>query len=355
VAILLIRDFFFAQVNEFGWAGYQRHNPRPSMSLSKSRTAWTAMARVKYDVLTDKSWTHSEFIARPLLPWTGKEQPILAINPSRLVVATGTSLHSYTFGISTDDAAPPIVLEGSCSLTTHRDRRSSITALTSIPDGGLDRTFVVGFQDGTCERIVLSGPSKRQTTATLRVHRSAAQPLHFPTGNKDFLESLSSSHNLLLSLSASGRATLADIDNRLPLSSTIDLKRRSWISHLCMESTSPYAAFGTSSATPLTIHPITNDQLSQLPSAVLGQAESARTGSAVYGICSGPPSSSWGSSPQVVVSGWYNGIVSVHDLRSSSRGCASDSLAPLCPVLTLPGQVRQTGVETVGRLLWDGW
>ncbi|KAF7365076.1 F-box domain-containing protein [Mycena venus] len=340
--------FFYALVNEFGWAGYQRNNPRPSMCLAKSRAAWTAKDSVKYDVLADKFWSQFEFIARPLAPpWTGKEQPILAINPSRLVVAAGTSIYSYTFGISSKDEAPPIVLEGSCSLTAHRDRRSYITALTFIPDGGLDQTLCVGFQDGTFERILLAGRSKRQANAaTLRVHRSAVQPLHLP--NKDLLESLSSSRNMLLSLSASGRATLADIDTppSPSSSSSVDLGTRSWVSHLVMQSTSPYAAFGTSSATPLTIHSITNDRLTPLPSAILGQAESVRMGSAVYGICQGPPSSLWGSSPEVVVSGWYNGTVSIHDLRSSSRGCASDSSspAPLRPVLTL---VNSWSVEPI--------
>ncbi|KAJ7795596.1 hypothetical protein B0H14DRAFT_2918897 [Mycena olivaceomarginata] len=313
--------FFHAVVNDFGWAVYRRNNPRPSMSLFKSQTSgWTAKDSAKYDVLADKSWSQFEFIARPLAsPWAGKEQPILAINPSRLVIGAGSSIYSYTFGTSTNHDAPPVVLEGSCVLTTQRDRRSCITALTFIPDGGLDQTLCVGFQDGTFERIIISGRSKRQTTANLRVQRSTAQPLHLPS--KDLLESLSSSRSSLLSLSAGGRATFTDIAIPSAVTSTIELGTRSWVSHLSMESTSPYAAFGTSSATPVTIHSITNDRLAQIPSAVLGQAASVRNGSAV------------------VVSGWYNGSVSIHDLRSSSRGCAPEttphSPAPLRPVVTL--------------------
>jgi hypothetical protein len=309
------------------------------MSLLKSQTSgWTAKYSAKYDVLADKSWSQFEFIARPLAsPWAGKEQPILAINPSRLVIGAGSSIYSYIFGTSTNHDAPPVVLEGSCVLTTQRDRRSCITALTFIPDGGLDQTLCVGFQDGTFERIIISGRSKRQTTANLRVQRSTAHPLHLPS--KDLLESLSSSRSSLLSLSAGGRATFTDIAIHSAVTSTIELGTRSWVSHLSMESTSPYAAFGTSSATPLTIHSIANDRLAQIPSAVLGQPASVRNGSAVYGICGGPPSSLWGSSPEVVVSGWYNGSVSMHDLRSSSRGCAPEttphSPAPLRPVLTL--------------------
>ncbi|KAJ6508614.1 hypothetical protein C8R45DRAFT_1069294 [Mycena sanguinolenta] len=335
-ALSLTSWFFHALVNEFGWAGYQRKNPRPSMSLLKARAAWSAMDNIKYDVLTDRSWAQNEFVARPLAPqWSGKEQPVLAISPSRLVVGAGNVFYSYSFGLSTNGDAPSIVLEGSCTFTTHRDRRSCITALTFIPDGGLDQTLCVGFQDGSFERILLSSRSKHQTSSTLHVHRLAAHPLHLP--NKDFLESLSSSRSSLLSLSGSGRATFSDIETPT-LTSAIDLGARSWASRLCMESTSPYAAFGTSlRATPLTVYSITTDGLSQCPSAVLGQAQSGRLGSAVYGICGGPPSSLWGSSPEVVVSGWYDGTVSIHDLRSSSRGCATDDGLPalLRPVLTL--------------------
>ncbi|KAF7346488.1 F-box domain-containing protein [Mycena sanguinolenta] len=278
-ALSLTSRFFHALVNEFGWAGYQRKNPRPSMSLLKSRAAWSAMDSVKYDVLADRSWSQNDFVARPLAsPWSGKEQPILAISPSRLIVGAGNVIYSYTFGLSTNGEAPPIVMEGSCALITLHDRRSCITALTFIPDGGLDQTLCVGFQDGSFERILISSRSKHQTNTTLHVHRQAAHPLRLP--DKDFLESLSSSRTSLLSLSGSGQATFSDIETPT-LTSTIVLGVRSWASRLCMESTSPYAAFGTSlRATPLTIHSITSDALSQFPSAILGQAQPGRRGSA---------------------------------------------------------------------------
>ncbi|KAJ7784424.1 hypothetical protein B0H16DRAFT_1402337 [Mycena metata] len=326
--------FFHALVNEFGWAGYQRQNPRPSTSLTKSRMAWSPMARVKHDVLADRAWSLSEFIARPLsAPWPKKERPVMAINSSRLVVAAGTSIYSYTFGVSADNDAPPVALEGSCSLSAKHNRKNCITALTFIPDGGLDNTLCVGFQDGTLERVVLQGPSTRKADVTLRVQRAVPQPVH-----PDHIESLATSpgRNLLLSLSAGGRVVLEDTQN--PTStSAINLQTRSWVSHLCMESSSPYAAFGTSSLTPLAIHSIRNDRLTHRPVAVLAAVTPS---SAVYGICSGPPSSLWGASPEVVVSGWYNGTVSIHDLRSSSRSCspenqATDSPAPLRPEMTL--------------------
>ncbi|KAJ7211987.1 hypothetical protein GGX14DRAFT_497452, partial [Mycena pura] len=337
---------FHEFVNEFGWRAYRHRNPRPSMSLSKSRLSWTAMTSAKYDFLSDKAWSgiDSEFIARPLsAPWSGKEISLLAMNSSRLIVAAGDTIYSYVFGISTGNGSPPIILEGSCSLTAHHDTKSCITALNFLPDGGLDRTFCVGFQDGTHQRIQLSGPSKDQS---LRIHRSAAQSLQLPY--RDFLQNLSSSGNALLSLSASGRAALMNIDTFSVLS-TIELQRRSWVSHLCIDSSSPFAAFGMSSAmAPLTIHLVTPDQFFAHPSVLLSLSESAPLGSAVYDICRGPPTSAWGSSPQVVVSGWYNGIVAIHDLRSSSRVPTSTSApAPLRPVLTLRNYLSDEPVYSV--------
>ncbi|KAJ7644235.1 hypothetical protein FB45DRAFT_975799 [Roridomyces roridus] len=310
VALSQTCHIFYALVHEFGWAEYHRRNPRPSDSLAKARAKWTPVVRIKYDISVDNSWAQFQFVARPLSSaWPYKEQPVIATNSSRLVVAAGISLHSYTFGESTGCDSPPIVFEGSCSLGAHRDRSNYITALAFISD----QILCLGFQDGTCERIVINGPSKRKT---LRIQRGSRQQLHYP----DSCESLSYSR----------------VATESPSSSVIDLQVRSWCSHLCMESTSPYAAFGTSSATPLTIHEITNDRVSPLPTAVLHQTEHA-PGSAVYGISRGPPSSPWGASPWAVVSGWYNGTVSIHDLRSSSRGASIDPAlpAPLNAVLNL--------------------
>lgn len=289
------------------------------------------MAQAKYDVLTDTSWTQSQFFARPLsAPWSAKVQPLLAISNSRLICAAGITIYSYRFGVSSNSDSPPVHLEGSCPLAAHDNNKRYITALAFLPDGGLDQTLCLGFHDGTLERVVLSIRSH-----TIHVNRySMAQGPR----QKHSLESLSSNHHLLLSLTASGRATLRHLDTSPPSPSTVELQAKSWVSHLCMQSSSPYAAFGSSSATPLAVHSITNDRLSPIPSAILYQASPTSTGSAVYGICSGPPSSPWGLSPQVLVSGWYNGTVSVHDLRASSRFSSlltSHSPAPLRPVLTL--------------------
>ena len=165
----------------------------------------------------------------------------------------------------------------------------------------------------------------------------------------DFVESLSSEANFILTLSTTGHVRLGDHrpEHTDSGSSIIELNTRSWIGHLCLQSSTPYAAFGTSSSTPLIVHSITNSQLSPRPFAVLHPSRSIEPTtdrsqfSAVYGLSRGPLNSPLGSSPQILVSGWYDGCVRCYDLRSSSRG-SQESIsgkpstpAPLRPVLTL--------------------
>ncbi|KAG6918774.1 hypothetical protein DXG01_011965 [Tephrocybe rancida] len=161
----------------------------------------------------------------------------------------------------------------------------------------------------------------------------------------EYLESLSSERNFLLALSSSGDASLTNLHFPLSQPETVTLNTRSWASHLCLDSAGPYAAFGTSSTHPLRVYSIKNDELSRTPNAILHSqmlSEPAGTkpvSSAVYGISRAPLASPWGSSPQILVSGWFDGHVRCHDLRSSSRiKCAGGNAgepAPLRPVLTM--------------------
>ncbi|KDR82800.1 hypothetical protein GALMADRAFT_206563 [Galerina marginata CBS 339.88] len=347
---------FYAIVTEYGWPRYLRSNPRPSLSLANARAQWSPRIRARYDSMTDSAWTQSEFIARPLSRmWAGKQAPSMAISASRLVVGAGYNLYSYKFGTSPSPlAAPPVLFEGVVSLLDHPERARNITALTFVEDGGLDQTLEVGFHDGAIERAYLTTmPHKLGEQTSLSVTRSKLDPI--PNG--DFLENLSSEYNAVLSLSANGHARLisnqADPYSSSIPSSTIELKSRSWVSHLSLQSSTPFAAFGVASTTPLNVHAITDGgQLSQRPIAILHTKKSADLpldklpSSAVYGLSRGPLNSPWGASPQILVSGWFDGQVRCYDLRSSSRASAASSPTrnssqasndptPLRPVLSL--------------------
>lgn len=231
------------------------------------------------------------------------------------------------------DHAPGIHLEAAFTLNAnHSGRRSDITGITFIPDGGLDRTLYIGFDDGVLERVFLPSVSKHRPV----MERSSHNTPHFNGG--DTIESISSVGTNVLSLSTSGRASFFNTTNS-PASSFVDLEKRSWSSFLSANSS--YAAFGTSSTTPLVVHSITESALSSTPSAVLysnAKHVSENRSSAVYGITGIPSSGPWGGSDQILVSGWYDGIVRVHDLRSSSRRhdlTSSAGPASLLPVLSL--------------------
>lgn len=327
------------QITEFGWSGYLRKNPRPSHSLFRARGRWSPKTCAAHDTLTDRAWSRSEFTARPLArPWTGKLQPLLAINRFRLVVAAGSYLYLYIFGDSCGVEAPSIQLEGAYPLNGRYMRRD-ITGIAFVDDDGLDRTLLVGFQDGALERVVLPEVSKG---VSVSVPERLPSTLFSQLINSDFIENLSSDGEFLLSLSSNGSAALTDLKLSPHPPSPIELKARSWVSHLCMQSSGPYAAFGTSSTTPLAVHSITTDRLSSTPYAILhthdGIDSDGPTSSAVYGIARAP-SSPWGSSPQIIVSGWFDGKVRCYDLRSSLRGSSNSNSAegpaPLLPVLSL--------------------
>uniref|UniRef100_A0A0W0FUB3 Uncharacterized protein n=1 Tax=Moniliophthora roreri TaxID=221103 RepID=A0A0W0FUB3_MONRR len=254
----------------------------------------------------------------------------MAISTSRLVIAAGTDIYSYKFGISTRGDTPSVKLEGHSRLSENHSSRRDITSIAFVQDGGLDRTVVCGFRDGTISKVVLSANTNTGTLTPKITHSSQ---------EGDLIESLSSEGALLLSVTASGKVKLTDMPS-LQTTSSLDLGKRAWTSHLCMASSSPFVALGTSSRTPLFVHSIREGGLSKLPTAILGGKRNDSTTSAVYGISRAPLSAPWGSSPQIIVSGWFDGIVRCYDLRSSLREVDLISAipgvpAPLQPVLSL--------------------
>lgn len=314
-----------------------RVHPRPSFSLLRSRKSWSTHAQTYYDFLTDLSWSRLEFIARPLSkPWLGKSQPVLAINSSRLVIAAGSTITSYAFVPSVEKEAPPIRLEGSYSFA-QLERTITITSMTFVDNGGLDETLCLGYQDGTLQYVSLKPPLDSQT---FEVTMSLSSQLQ----GGQYMESLTSERNILLTLSSSGIATLTNLQSPLPKYGNVALNARGWASHLCLNSSGPYAAFGTSSRHPLRVHSIADDQLSRTATAILHPhidlhdlAQAGQVSSAVYGISRAPCACPWGASPQILVSGWFDGQVRCHDLRSSSRVTneGSSGATSLLPVLTM--------------------
>ena len=263
----------------------------------------------------------------------GKLQPTLAINRSRLLVGAGNTISSYAFTSSKASDAPGIVFEGAFTTSQRLQAHRDITSMAAVEDGGEDRTLYVGFADGALERIILpiSQPSLQNQPS--QIDNSCRERNYFHAD--DIVESVSSDGSYVLSLSAGGTAVFVNLSSTEPTPELLELDSRGWSTHLSAHSSTPYAVFGASSADPLTVHEIRPSGLSPTPFAILTsavQSERPRQ-SAVYGIAGAPPSSPWGHSDQIVVSGWYDGPVRVHDLRSSKRTPSGD---PCCPAALLP-------------------
>ncbi|KAF9013533.1 hypothetical protein BDQ17DRAFT_1404998 [Cyathus striatus] len=326
-----------------GWSSYLRKNSRPSYSLTQARRKWAPRISARFDADADHAWSSLNFVARPLArPWVGRLQPLLAITPTRLVVGAGSTLYFYKFGDTTEGSSPPVVQEAIIPLAEPGQRPRDITGLTFVNDDGHDRTLYVGFQDRVVERIVLvSEPSNQKSALT------AVRTVIHGLSPDDFVENLTAQSDKLLSLFSEGDIFLTDISTSAHSTlSSINLGARSWTSRLCLNASTPYAAFGTSSTTPLSVYTIREDQFSDTPFAVLHTKENANLppgqirSTAVYGLSQAPAEFPWGSSPQVIVSGWFDGQVRCYDLRSSLR-CSSNadsqkrSPTPLSPVLSL--------------------
>ncbi|EKM79459.1 hypothetical protein AGABI1DRAFT_74517 [Agaricus bisporus var. burnettii JB137-S8] len=337
-------------VNEYGWSAYLRAHLRPSQSLSRARARWPARLRAKYDYLTDEAWHNNSFVARPLShPWQGKSSPLLIISQNRLIVASGTTLHSFTFGTSGDESntSPPVSFEASFSLSSEHSPCKEITGVTLVSSDGFNDVLFVAFQDSVIERISILA-SDGITPPSITRHHASTIP------DSDPVESLSSASDLLLSLSLNGSVKLAnhrDLTSSVGLNwnSTVDLKARSWASYLCLSSSTPYAAFGTSNrSAPLPIYTLPYHQFSSsIPSLLLTSGSRSNSpvttsSSAVYGLSQAPPSSPWGSSPQILVAGWYDSKVRCYDLRTPTSSSipfqSSDSLngTPSSSLVSVP-------------------
>lgn len=329
---------FSSQVHNFGWSIFLRNNQRHSLALHSSRSRWSPFAQVRYNFSADRAWSRANFIARPLSrPWHGNLQPIIALSTSTLLVAAGRVLYSYVVQDTSDASSSHIIFD--CSYTFNLGRRTvqpDITSVTFLPDTGQDRTVFVGFEDGFVEQVRLPpcrvARNRHEIDVIERIPQSVLQ-----CHGANVVQDISCTSHTLLSLSQRGKVILTNLASDSSPSTSMNLDTKSWASHLCTSSPSPYAVFGTTSAAPLSLYYIAPHGFSPAPSISLQSTKNRP--SAVYGITCAPPSSPLGPSEQIIVSGWYDGSVRIYDLRVShhlsSPDSASSSLPTLFPVLTM--------------------
>ncbi|KAK7681579.1 hypothetical protein QCA50_015312 [Cerrena zonata] len=327
---------FHYLVEEYGWSICLRLNPRMSHSLQKSLKLWSTKEQLRYHTITDNHWHCEEFIARPFpVQWTTKFQPTLVINSTRLLLAAGNTIYSYIFASShSPNHAPRVHLECTYLTSNMVHPQLDITSLVCVPDGGMDRTVYVGYASGVLERLVLPPPNDgHDPSIPIQVIVEKSYDFH----TNDLIENISISSSHLLSLSASGNVVYLPLEHSQTPPQLLQLNSRCWSSYLSTRSSSPYAAFCSSSMGPLAIHEVSSSGLSHDPSAFLQSCSGGFKYSAVYAIDGAPIGSPWGSSDQILISGWYDGFINVHDLRTPSRTDHSDPLQKPAhdPVLSL--------------------
>lgn len=297
-------------------------NPRFSPSTNHVLSLRPPIDQVKYHHLSDIAWRKEGFIARPLSSaWPGIfRRPALTISDSRLVIASRTHVDSYTFHTpQIPTHSPQIRREASLELEGGGATADVITSIASMHDRD-GAEFYVGLASGNIARV------------SINTNRSGS--LHLPTqieaiNSGDSVLALSSKRDVLLGISQNGIVTLSDMRSV----ETLDLKTRSWACHLSTN----HATFGLTSKMPLIVHTIQPSGISKQPTYILNpNSQDTQSKSAVFGVCGAPPSTTWGSD-QVLISGWYNGSVNIHDLRTPThlRNPSPSPSAPhLRPVLT---------------------
>ena len=297
-------------------------NPRFSPSTNHTLSLRPPIDQVKYRHLSDIAWREESFIARPLSSaWPGIfRRPALTVSDSRLVVASRTHVDSYTFHTPRIPThSPQIRKEASLEFRGGGVTADIVTSIAPVHDRD-GAEFYVGLASGNIARML--------------INTSGSGNLHLPTQietihSGDSVLALSSKRDMLLGISQNGVATLSDTYSV----EILDLKTRSWTCHLSTN----HATFGLTSKVPLIVHTIQPSGISKQPTYILNpNSQDTHSKSAVFGVCGAPPSTTWGSD-QVLVSGWYNGSVNIHDLRTSIRlrNLSSPSSTPhLRPVLT---------------------
>ncbi|KZV73785.1 hypothetical protein PENSPDRAFT_648549 [Peniophora sp. CONT] len=310
-----------ALVTAYGWRGHLQRCPRQSAGIAWALSSWSPLAQVQYHVRTDHKWARRSPAAFPLArPWRGKLQPVVASSASRVVVAAGLHLYSYSFATYAEEGKAPCVrAEFVCTLgATDGDA----TALVFIPDGGEDLAVVVGFSNGALDYIRLPEPPAEppvEGPTEVAMPRSDPNRARFHQYPGELVASLSYSDGQLVSFTSIGSVTLFDLSTWSPFEATTLDVARGWKALLSPDNS--FAAFGTSSLTPLVVYALTPTGLSPSPISVpfsLARDDFQPSRTAVYGLAPAPPAAPWGSPEHTLLSGWYDGFVHVHDLREPS-------------------------------------
>ncbi|KIM24653.1 hypothetical protein M408DRAFT_331632 [Serendipita vermifera MAFF 305830] len=324
LALSLTCQFLSQVMKEQGWRDFVRANYRHTASVQErwSFLSWKQRARDAERI--NQAWSSHHFTAKTLnTPWPQKFHSVLALSAKRLVVAAGNAITSYRFGFDTNRGSSIVFKEGTYTIFPSA-HGFDITGIEFLPDGGKDETLLVSNHSGSLVRIQLPTPHRGQPTF------QAKRTAQYVTGSNT-IRILKVTGTMGVAFSVDGKASVVNTASPWIPPATAIVGKKAWSAYIETGSSSPYIAVGTDEH--VAVHSFTNGLLSAEPSAVLGGPGRPTP---VYCVGEFIP----GGNPNIVASGWYDGKVRVHDLRSSQRDWLSESSTPskkrttLAPVMT---------------------
>jgi len=328
---------------ERGWNDFWRANYRHTASVAERWSTLSSREKARDAYLINRAWPSRNFTARTLNNrWPQKYQPVLALSPTRLIVAAGNAITSYQFGYSAKGGRSIVAQEGIYTVFPAQPG-FDITGVEFLPDGGRDETLMVSNHSGSLIRIRLPSSSGQITKNGVHAYnhsrfgRPPPPPLQVKstaqyTNSSEAIRALTVVGTTAVALSANGVAFVLNAASPWIAPTTCVVGKKAWSVHIETRSSSPFLAVGTDEA--VVMHALINGSPSDKPCAILGGPGNPTP---VYCVGAFIP----GGNPNIVASGWYDGKVRVHDLRSSQRTWLSETLSVspdkrtvLAPVMT---------------------
>lgn len=255
----------------------------------------------------------------------------------RLIVAGGSSLSTFIFPGNSAKPVEEIHMRPSNHRDSHgriindwigRTPTDDITSIACIEGTG---EFVLSHVSGLLQKCkIYTGSDRRPYLRSLCRYGDL----------KKIIQSVSASKSgLLASVASHHGGIIAIYRSASPWHSptTWRTKQKPWSLLLDPSSSRPHwLALGDAGTTACHVYELNEDGTPtdrDRPISLLGNSCST----AVYDFTSPPPGSPMGEAGQTIISGWYDGIVRIHDLRRASRS----------PVLTMSDPFADVPVYSV--------
>jgi len=203
-----------------------------------------------------------------------------------------------------------------CHTAARPTALDDITGIVRLPDDQV----IISTVRGKLQRLRLP-PVERYRPAP-RLECAVASTAHYVHPANNAIETLSSSGNIVLSAAHDGYVSLFNAKSPWMLPSTTHIGARAWSSLLNLNTSSPYAAIGSSGKEPLRLYSVTPSGIFSDGSKPFTTLTGPAKRSAVYSIATPPQdmSTPYSNSPSnLLLSAWFDGYARLYDLRCDNE------------------------------------